>query len=69
MDCCKKNDDADLIIVDNLQDFNVQTTYINGVKVAENGISYLQSVKEATPNIFKATAITENDIKVTYKKR
>jgi len=63
----QKNDDADLIIVDNLQDFNVHTTYINGVKVAENGISYLQSVKEATPNIFKATAITENDIKVPYK--
>ena len=61
------NDAADFIIIDNLQDFNVHTTYIDGIKVAENGVSYLQSVKETTPNIFKANPITENDIKVNYK--
>ncbi len=61
------NDAADLIIVDNLQDFNVKQTYINGFKVAENGTTFLKSVKEKTPNIFKATEIAEDDLKVVRK--
>jgi adenine deaminase len=33
-----RNDDpADFIVVNNLQDFNVYATYIDGIKVAENG--------------------------------
>jgi len=63
----QKNDAADFIIVDNLQDFNVQKTYIDGIKVAENGISLLKSIKATTPNIFKANVITEDVLKVPFK--
>ncbi|MEI6694902.1 MAG: adenine deaminase [Bacteroidota bacterium] len=61
------NDAADFIIIDNLQDFNVQKTYIDGIKVAENGISLLKSVKETTPNIFKANPIKVDDLKLVFK--
>ncbi len=61
------NDAADFIIIDNLQNFNVQKTYIDGIKVAENGISLLKSVKATTPNIFKANAITNDDLKIAFK--
>ncbi len=61
------NDNADFIIVDNLHTFNVQSTYIDGIKVAENGTSFIQSVEETTPNFFKASVINENDIKVVCK--
>ncbi|MFZ4398575.1 MAG: adenine deaminase [Bacteroidales bacterium] len=61
------NDAADIIVVDNLQNFNVKSTFINGVKVAEDGQSYIESVNETTPNIFKAKEITVEDIKVINK--
>ena len=61
------NDAADFIIIDNLQDFSVQKTYIDGIKVAEDGISLLKSVKETTPNIFNANPIKENDLKLAFK--
>lgn len=43
---------ADMIVVDNLQDFNVLKTYINGVLVAENGKSLVDSVSSELPNCF-----------------
>jgi adenine deaminase len=62
----QKNDAADFIIVDNLTDFNVLSTYIDGNKVAEHGKTLLPSVKEDTPNIFNAVKINSNDINVSY---
>lgn len=45
-------DPADFILVDNLEDFNVLATYINGEKVAENGKTFIESVDSETPNQF-----------------
>lgn len=60
----QKNDFADFILVDDLENFNVLETYINGVKVAENNISLINSVDEKTPNLFNASEISEKDIKI-----
>ncbi len=40
----QKGDDADFIIVDNLEKFNVLETYINGELVAKNGKSFVKHV-------------------------
>ncbi len=57
-------DAADMIVVDNLKDFNVLATYVNGQKVAENGRCLIDSVDEITPNKFLAHPITEDAIAV-----
>jgi adenine deaminase len=61
----QKGDPADFIIVDDLTKFNVLQTYINGLKVAENGQSLLTSVEESPLNNFIASMICRDDIKVT----
>ncbi|MFK5856072.1 MAG: adenine deaminase [Bacteroidota bacterium] len=58
------NDHADMIVVDNLADFNILQTYVDGELVAENGKSYIDSVPEDQPNNFHATPISENALKV-----
>ncbi len=60
----QENDPADMIVVDNLADFNVKATYIDGQMVAENGKTLLNSVHETTPNNFLAAPITREEIKV-----
>ncbi len=60
------NDPADFIVIDNLKDFNILQTYVNGRKVAENGKSLFNSVKELTPNKFAAQPVVESDITVPY---
>lgn len=60
----QQGDDADFIVVDDLQNFNVLSTYIKGIKVAENKTSLIQSVKEEAINKFVAQPIIEEDIKV-----
>jgi adenine deaminase len=57
-------DPADFIIVDNLTDFNVLETYINGLKVAEHGKSLIPHVEEEAPNHFNAVKISTRDIRV-----
>lgn len=57
-------DDADFIVVDNLQDFNVQATYVRGTLVSENGKSLISSVQETEPNVFNAEKISTEDIRV-----
>lgn len=46
---------ADLIIVEDLVDFNVSATYINGKKVSENGESLFQGVPVERVNHFKTS--------------
>ena len=58
----QEGDPADMIVVDNLTDFNIQTTYISGQKVAENGKTLLKSVEETPINNFRATPISKEDI-------
>lgn len=58
-------DAADFILVENLSDFTVERTYINGDLVSENGRSYIQGVDEKIINHFNCTPITAEDILVT----
>ena len=60
-------DHADMIVVDNLEDFNVLQTYINGQLVADNGKSLIDSVFEDQPNNFNAEAILAKDLRVQPK--
>lgn len=58
------NDPADMIVVDNLRDFNIMQTYVDGVMVAENGTSCIHTVHEDQPNNFNALPIAPNDLRV-----
>jgi len=60
----QKGDDADFIVVDNLQDFNVLETYIQGQLVARRGKSHIEPVEESEPNIFKADKIEPFDLAI-----
>ncbi|MFA5417647.1 MAG: adenine deaminase [Bacteroidales bacterium] len=57
-------DPADMIVVDNLDDFNVKQTYINGQLVADNGKSLIDSVYEDQPNNFDAEPILADDLRI-----
>lgn len=59
------SDPADFVVVDNLNDFNIKETFINGELVAENGKSLLITTPGETPNVFVASPISEKDIEVT----
>lgn len=60
----QEGDAADMLVVDNLNDFNVLETYIDGKLVALDGQTLIEPVKEVAPNIFNAKPITEKDIEV-----
>ena len=60
----QKGDPADFIMTKNLHDFSNITTYINGIKVAENGKSLLDKINETPINKFITKLKTENDFKV-----
>lgn len=60
----KENDIADFIVVDNLTDFNVKKTFINGELVAENRISFVKEVAFETPNNFNISAKEISDFKL-----
>jgi len=60
----QKGDDADFILVDNLTDFNILSTYVKGTEVANNGKSLIESVSESEPNAFHAEEISNTDIQV-----
>ena len=60
----KVGDPADVIVVDELENFRVLETYINGVLVASNGQSHIKSVKARQPNLFKAKPIAAADLRV-----
>lgn len=53
--CLQPGDAADFICVDNLENFNVQATYIRGEKVAEHGKSFIKPVEAAIVNQFDCT--------------
>lgn len=58
----KEGDDADFIIVNNLKDFNVESTYIEGKLVSNAGESYIQSVQENIINNFIPNIISQEDL-------
>jgi len=60
-------DPADMMVVDNLEDFNILQTYVDGKLVAENGKSLIDSVFEDQPNNFEAEPIMAKDLHVAPK--
>lgn len=51
-------DKADFIIIDHPEYFNVQATFVDGIRVAENGKSLIERVQEESPNAFNALKLT-----------
>ncbi len=60
-------DPADFIMVDNLKDFNILETYINGEKVAEKGITLIDSVDIININNFIAEIKSVEDFIVVHE--
>jgi adenine deaminase len=60
----REGDPADFIMVENLEDFNVIRTYIDGTPVAENGKSLLGPVPFTTPNAFDVLPKSPSDFRV-----
>jgi adenine deaminase len=59
-----EGDDADFIITDDLKNFIIKQTYINGLLVAENGKSLINSVPEIAINQFDCAAIAAEDLSI-----
>ena len=60
----QENDAADFIVVEDLVNFKVKQTYINGELVAKNGKSFLQHVDFEKPNNFNTSAKVLSDFEV-----
>ena len=61
----QQGDDADFLVVNNLTDFNVQQTYIRGVKVAENNaVLFPRYIPNKLINNFKAAPLSAGQIRV-----
>jgi adenine deaminase len=54
----REGDPADLIVVNNLEEFRVEQTWIKGQLVAKDGQSMLQHLSSETPNKFAARPVT-----------
>ncbi len=63
----KVGDAADFIVVNNLRDFKVKKTFINGILVAENGKTLIDSNPSKIINNFSATAKIPSQFKVKSK--
>jgi len=57
----RAGDPADFIVVDNLTDFQVRQTYLNGELVAENGTTLIASVPGRIVNNFHARPVREEE--------
>jgi len=60
----QKGDWADFLVIDNLEDFNILATYINGEKVAENGKTLLPRVSSDVVNYFDVQKRETSDFQV-----
>ncbi len=63
----QKNDLADFIVVNNIKDFKVQQTYINGDLVAENGFANQSYQAAPIANHFNTDLKAPSDFKVEAK--
>ncbi|MFC2102478.1 adenine deaminase [Bacteroidota bacterium] len=61
-------DPADIIIVDNLDGFHIQTTYVDGIPVASNGKTHIDSVEETPSNNFSAVPLNAEELQVPQAK-
>ena len=60
----KTGDPADFILVNNLSEFNVEATYINGELVSKNGRSYIETKSSSLINHFKCSKKNVEDFKI-----
>lgn len=60
----RKGDPADFILVEDLEKFEVLATYIHGKKVAENGRTLIESVKNPIINNFHCSPKSPNDFQI-----
>jgi adenine deaminase len=60
----QKNDPADFIVVDNINDFNILATYCNGVPVFQNNKSLINNNNKISINNFARNKISLDDIMV-----
>jgi adenine deaminase len=63
----KINDWADFVVVNNLIDFDVRQTYINGLLVAENGCSFIDPKPASIINQFNCSKKLINDFDLPYE--
>ncbi len=61
----KENDAADFIVVEDLTNFKVKQTYINGELVAKNGESFVKHIPYKTPNNFNITSKEISDFTIS----
>ncbi len=61
------NDPADFIIVNNLEDFSIKQSFINGELLAEDGKSFLKNIPSIHPNLFLAKSISKESLQVKAK--
>ena len=61
----KEGDAADFILVDNLSDFTVQATYINGQLLAEKGVTKIKTQPAPIINNFNCSRKKPEDFKIT----
>lgn len=61
----KVGDSADFIVAEDLVNFNIKATYINGELVAENGTSFIESKQVLPINKFDCNKISASDLIVT----
>lgn len=57
-------DSADFILIDNPNDFNILTTYINGEKVAENSKTFIENIEAEIINNFDCSEKTVQDFEI-----
>lgn len=60
----QKGDYADFIVVDNLENFNIQSTYIDGELVAAHGQSNIPRVNNEVINQFNCDPITLDSVRI-----
>lgn len=60
----QENDAADFIVVEDLVDFKVEKTFIDGILVADNGKSLVEKISFETPNNFNTEKKTASDFEV-----
>ncbi len=64
----REGDDADFIVAEDLINFKIKQTYINGELVAENGKSFIQSVPVIAINNFHCAEITKDQIQFSLQR-
>ena len=60
----QKGDPADFLVVDNLENFSIRQTYINGALPAENGETFFVSLPSTAPDNFNVSAKIADDFTV-----